>query len=318
MIFEKLLQKQAGGATPTTPTASSAGAPPPLTHESKVRHDRPSPMISALFESAIGMQNSADDEVSFGPERTSTSPTPTEKGSMRAALAKGDYPASLRYAAASAMSLTPEAAGLLTDEHSQERLEEYAALKTLLSACATDLEIWAFLDAHVWPMVQTTTAGKGTPSSNYPKLLREVLRILRGVYKDYPACVAVFQRIKQLGSESYIIGCSVGVYNEMMLARWAGYRDIQAVVDLVGEMRLNGVRGDAKTAAIMTDVLNDIKVFESNGFLPGTVLMWGNENVAEGREKLKAMLGEMMNEGDGRGVLGPVEAAAAAAPPVGY
>ncbi|KAK6352806.1 hypothetical protein TWF696_004809 [Orbilia brochopaga] len=303
-IFNKLLERQQSQSQSQSPHG-------PPTPAAKVDHARPSPMISALFESAVGPQRSGD-EVSFGPERTRADDT--YKGSMRAVLAKGDFPASLRYAAAGAVGLPREAAGLPSDEHSEERLAEYNLLKNTLAECSSDLEVWEFLDKHVFAMVQkppvqsspssenTSAAATTPPSSNYPKLLRDAIRVFRTAYRDYDACIALFEHIKRLGPESYIIGCSVGVYNEVLLARWIGYRDIQAVGDLLDEMRLNGVEGDHRTASIVSDVLADIKVFESNSFLPGTVLMWQNENVAEGKGKLKAAVGELVREGDRRGL----------------
>ncbi|KAJ6263767.1 hypothetical protein Dda_2338 [Drechslerella dactyloides] len=304
-IFDKLLQKQAAATASTGHQQSPLGPPTPA---SKVDHARPSPMIAALFESAVGPQRSGD-EVSFGPERTRAD----DKGSMRAVLAKGDFPASLRYAAAGAVGLPREAAGLPSDEHTEERAAEYNLLKNKLGECGSDLEVWEFLDKHVFSMVRepptppsaddTTTPATATtpPSSNYPKLLRDAIRVFRNAYRDYDACIALFEHVKRLGPESYIIGCSVALYNEVLLARWIGYRDIQAIGDLLDEMRLNGVEGDTRTAAIVTDVLADINVFEHNYLLPGTVLMWQNENVVEGKGKLKTAITELVREGDRRG-----------------
>ncbi|EPS45447.1 hypothetical protein H072_556 [Dactylellina haptotyla CBS 200.50] len=293
MIFDKLLQKQ-GTAAP----------------QRKLEHQRPSPMISALFESAVGPQKSGD-EVSFGPERRDEI---ADKGSMQAVLKRGNFPASLRLAAAGAMGLSRKAVGLEDDENSEERVKEYTKLKEKLDLCGNDLEILEFLDEEVFTMAgggvfaasggeeEAVTGNAAVPTSNYPKLLRDVIRVFRTEYQDFSACISVFENIKQLGPESYIIGCSVAVYNEMLLVRWKGYRDIGAVVDLLDEMRLNGVEGNAETAGIVADVLNDVRVFESNAFLPGTVMMWSNENVLDGKEKLKEIMGMLVREGDARGL----------------
>ncbi|KAF3925163.1 hypothetical protein ABW20_dc0101964 [Dactylellina cionopaga] len=295
MIFDKLLQRK--GNLP----------------QAKLEHKRPSPMISALFESAVGPQKSGD-EVSFGPERTHGM---DDKGSMEAVLAKGDFPISLRYAAAEAMGLSRQAAGLQSDEDTAERTQEYSKLKGMLELSMNDLEIWEWLDEYIFPMagaVAPSAANSGkkkdaaptneptVPSSNYPKLLCDAINAFRTLYRDFPACIAIFEKIKQLGPESYIIGCSVAVYNEMLYVRWQGYRDIQGVVDLLNEMRLNGVEGNVETATIVSDVLNDVKVFESNSFLPGTVMMWSNEIVLDGKEKLRQIMGAVVREGDERGL----------------
>lgn len=278
MIFDKLLQK------------SSYSTP-----AKKLQHNRPSPMVSALFESAVGPQSGVDDEVSFGPERSGDD----EKKGMEALLSRGDFPASLRSAAAGKLGLSRKAVGLdVLDEEveSPERKEEYEKLSGMLELCGNDLEVWEWLDEYIFTMPHSPNGLKG----NYPKLLKEAIKTLRTEYNDFPACTAVFEKVKQLGPESYIIGCSVGVYNEMLEVKWRGYRDMSGVLDLLEEMRVNGVDGDEITAGIVADVLSDVRVFESNGCLPGTVMVWRTEGVLEGKERLREMMGVLVREGDER------------------
>ncbi|KAK6506351.1 hypothetical protein TWF506_011267 [Arthrobotrys conoides] len=278
MIFDKLLQKSSY-ATPAK----------------KLQHTRPSPMVSALFESAVGPQSGVDDEVSFGPERNGVD----EKSSMEALLSRGDFPASLRSAAAGKLGLSRKAVGLdIMDEEVQspERKEEYEKLSGMLELCGNDLEVWEWLDQYIFTMPFAANGLTG----NYPKLLKEAIKLLRTEYNDFSACTAVFEKVKNLGTESYIIGCSVGVYNEILEVKWRGYRDMSGVLDLLEEMRVNGVDGDEVTAGIVADVLSDIRVFESNSFLPGTVMVWRTEGVLEGKERLREMMGALVNEGDQR------------------
>ncbi|KAF3273532.1 hypothetical protein TWF970_009051 [Orbilia oligospora] len=233
-------------------------------------------MVSALFESAVGPQSGVDDEVSFGPERNGVD----EKSSMEALLSRGDFPASLRSAAAGKLGLSRKAVGLDAIDEEMEspgRKAEYEKLSGMLELCG-----------------------------NYPKLLKEAIKLLRTEYNDFSACTAVFEKVKQLGTESYIIGCSVGVYNEMLEVKWRGYRDMSAVLDLLEEMRVNGVDGDEITAGIVADVLSDVRVFESNSFLPGTVMVWRTEGVLEGKERLREMMGALVREGDQRMLGGEV------------
>ncbi|KAF3155056.1 hypothetical protein TWF225_008365 [Orbilia oligospora] len=284
MIFDKLLQKSSY-ATPAK----------------RLQHNRPSPMVSALFESAVGPQSGVDDEVSFGPERNGVD----EKSSMEALLSRGDFPASLRSAAAGKLGLSRKAVGLdVIDEEmeSPERKAEYEKLSGMLELCGNDLEVWEWLDGYIFTMPFSPDGLTG----NYPKLLKEAIKLLRTEYNDFSACTAVFEKVKQLGTESYIIGCSVGVYNEMLEVKWRGYRDMSAVLDLLEEMRVNGVDGDEITAGIVADVLSDVRVFESNSFLPGTVMVWRTEGVLEGKERLREMMGALVREGDQRMLGGEV------------
>ncbi|KAK6497718.1 hypothetical protein TWF481_012121 [Arthrobotrys musiformis] len=276
MIFDKLLQRG--------PYASPA---------KKLQHARPSPMVSALFESAVGPQG-VDDEVSFGPVKNGDD----EKRGMEALLSRGDFPASLRSAAAGKLGLSRKAVGLdaMDDCDSPERIAEYEKLSGMLELCGNDLEVWEWFDEYIFSMPSSPAGLNG----NYPKLLREGIQVLREEYTDFPACTAVFDKVKRLGAESYIIGCSVGVYNEMLKVRWKGYRDMSGVLDLLEEMRVNGVDGDEVTAGIVADVLSDVRVFESNGFLPGTVMVWRTEGVLEGKERLREMMGMLVREGDQR------------------
>jgi len=68
----------------------------------------------------------------------------------------------------------------------------------------------------------------------------------------------MFERVKRLGAESYVMGCSVGVYNVVIDTVWDGYRDWNRVAQLLNEMKINGVEGDERTLAVLRKIRKEV------------------------------------------------------------
>lgn len=168
------------------------------------------------------------------------------------------YPPSLRAAAARAAGLQNWGAVSETTIGSPE-LE---ALKKDLRTCNSDVAILKWLEKNVY----TLPLDHSSPQAIlYSELLCEAMDLFRNVYNDLGSVVAIFERAKKLGAESYVLGCTSAVYNRALAAVWDGFADLQRVRDLVEEMRVNAVGGDMDTVDILRRVCADVEAaFDGN------------------------------------------------------
>ncbi|KAI5837373.1 hypothetical protein DFP73DRAFT_319571 [Morchella snyderi] len=252
----------------------------------------PSPSLNALFESAVGPQQNRH-EISFGPrgalDRDSTI--------ARLALASNfaDFSPAVRAAAAKAAGVV----GSVWTSREMDEIKEQLGAKILeMNKCQTDLELGSWLDRHVFSMVgggggsissgaeKEAAAEKGKeraiPPGTYSYLLAEGMRILRSTFNDLQGVFSIFNKIKELGAESYVVGCSVDVYNQVIAAKWEGTRDLYKVKDLVDEMDSNGIHGNSKTLQTITEIMQDVATVDSYGMWTHDLFSEGNDVVMDG------------------------------------
>jgi hypothetical protein len=244
-IFETIL---------STPSASTK-MPTSQDSSPRARGLPPPPQLQELFASTIGPQQTGAGALSFAPKQRLSE---REGGTAAMALASKlqAYPLSLRLAAAQVAGLKDYNPLLL---HGEQGAVDPALLDGLLRelrACWSDVDVLRFLEEKVYPLpADPSSAG----AMHYADLLAEGMRIFRDVYHDLGSVVAVFERAKSLGAESYVLGCTTAVYNKALAAVWDGFYDIQRVRDMVEEMAVNAVGGDLTTADIIRGVCHDVE-----------------------------------------------------------
>lgn len=237
----------------------------------------PSTSLSALFESAVGPQQSGS-EISFSPRDS------IDKDSIATSLAMAssfeDYPLALRQAAA-------KAAGLIRPHrpvYGQTQVKNLAGLILDMNGCDTDLALGQWMDEHVFSLVENghlESSSRDLLSGSYAYLLAEGMKILRTTFNDLAGVISAFERVKRLGAESYVLGCSVDVYNQVIAAKWEGYRDLFKIKDLVDEMEINGIQGDAKTVQVLKEITDDFLAMSSlqASTAAHAIFMEGNEDL---------------------------------------
>lgn len=233
----------------------------------------PSPSLNALFESAVGPQQSRS-EISFGPQNS----IDRDSTVARLALASNfeHFSPAVRMAAAKAAGVV----GSVWTSREMEEIKEQLGEKILeMNRCETDLELGAWMEEHVFSMV---SGSKSFPPGTYSYLLAEGMKILRGTFNDLQGVFSIFNRIKALGAESYVVGCSVDVYNQVIAAKWEGTRDLYKVKGLVDEMETNGIQGNLKTLLILKEIMQDVAAVDNRQGWTHALFSEGNEDVVSG------------------------------------
>lgn len=92
----------------------------------------------------------------------------------------------------------------------------------------------------------------------YARTIALLMRTFRDRHHDPHMALALFQHTKRLSRASCVFGCTVPVYNELLVTRWRWFRDLRGVCDALEEMRVNGVEPDVETRRIVEDVRRDV------------------------------------------------------------
>lgn len=169
----------------------------------------------------------------------------------------------------------------------QQRVERY------LADASSDFQLWKTMTKNIFRMVEKLGIGERpveqeAPSSQsaqdlgatepkrnklnvyvhgplYPLLLLKGLRLLDKTFeKSSPLALSVLPRVKELGLASYVLGASTPLYNTLMSIYWYRYGDVNAVFNLLEEMRRAGLSFDEDSLQILHD-MDDTMVPYSEG-----------------------------------------------------
>ena len=77
--------------------------------------------------------------------------------------------------------------------------------------------------------------------TNYALYCLHALRIFRHRNLSSPYALHMLPHLKSLGSISYVLGASTGLYDEILYQKWTQFSDVQGIADLMEEMVNQGI-----------------------------------------------------------------------------
>ncbi len=134
------------------------------------------------------------------------------------------------------------------------------ALKEELSGVTTPGEAVQWALANVFARTQEDV-GKGgeTPRARwprtYPKALGMLMKTLWERMNSPHLALAMFEHARSLGVDSYLDGCQTSAYNQLIKVQWEAFRDLNAVLAAVQEMRATALQWDRYTAGYVGAVV---------------------------------------------------------------
>jgi Mtf2 family len=155
-----------------------------------------------------------------------------------------------------------------------ENREDWKYWEIQIEACATDFELAKFLETEVFSVMEAHThglppeAGKSsfdTLRTSYSLILLRAMRLFRTTFRNPLAAHTLFLRAKTLSAESYVLGCTTPLYNELLLSRWESFPDLFSISEILDEMSTNGLKGDEETAQILQRIQNDVREWAQHG-----------------------------------------------------
>jgi len=152
------------------------------------------------------------------------------------------------------------------NEEEDAVIEEFDLLKEEMSIMATDTELVEWAKRRVFTPISTDEKGI-TFSRVYPRILAHVLKVIRTNFNNPHLALALFHHAQTHSAESYLTGCLVPAYNEILRVRWESFRDLEGVEQGVREMEVNGVRWDGGTQRIVGRVVEEVsgEMLENRG-----------------------------------------------------
>lgn len=112
------------------------------------------------------------------------------------------------------------------------------------------------LPAATDPKALTTTSLLSILQMNYAYYNLCALRLWRQRHPSIPYALHLLTHIKSLGSISYVLGISAGLYNEILFVKWTHFNDLHGVADLLEEMSNQGVESNRVTLEFLKFIDN--------------------------------------------------------------
>ena len=96
----------------------------------------------------------------------------------------------------------------------------------------------------------------------YPSLLLYGLRLLDDKFATTsPLALSILPQIKELGLASYVLGVSTPFYNTLVSIYWYRYGDLNAVLELLEEMRHAGLYFDAESRLLVRGIYDQLSEY---------------------------------------------------------
>lgn len=161
---------------------------------------------------------------------------------------------------------TPRFGDAVAEEQLDRKKEE-------MNLCRNDQELldWTLIDVFAEAQKYEEEARKMDPKIRiqrnvtlrplwYPRIIALLMSTFRDIYHNPHTTLAIFNYVKTSSIASYAFGCSVDAYCELIKTYWLCFRDANAVLNVVKEMQLNGIRLDHKTSRLLDTIRQDIEV----------------------------------------------------------
>lgn len=131
--------------------------------------------------------------------------------------------------------------------------------------CRTDQELlqWAVAEVFQEPSANspssppsTDTAAPTQPANDplkvihpgiYARVVAHLMTEFREKYNNPHLAIAIFDYTRRRSIVSFVTGCATPSFTELMRTYWNSFRDLQMVLNVAEEMRVNGVMPNDRT-----------------------------------------------------------------------
>jgi hypothetical protein len=158
---------------------------------------------------------------------------------------------------------------------SDKDMEDYMQKRELIAAFRTDLDVLEWLNRTYYMAsapLSTFTAEEGSEAAtsssltpSYPLVLAYAISVLHLSFRNPHAALAVFETARSHSLESYLVGCTTSVYNQMLRARWEGLGDLKGTEEGLEEMGRRGVGWDKDTMDFANTLVEKLFALRTSG-----------------------------------------------------
>ncbi|QRV79360.1 ECSIT domain protein [Ceratobasidium sp. AG-Ba] len=153
---------------------------------------------------------------------------------------------------------------------------EFDKKREAMFACKSDRELleWAMREVFVHPVASEAQSISGRPNDTsetaqpeprplhpeiYGRIVASLMKEFREQYNNPHLAMAIFDYTRRLSIISYVTGCTASSYSELMRTHWTSFRNLQAVVKVAEEMRINGVLPDHTAAPLLIQIHDELE-----------------------------------------------------------
>ena len=136
---------------------------------------------------------------------------------------------------------------------------EYMRYAAELDAAQTDTQLTKTFTDSVMPHGMSLQ-----DAAVYPLLLTHCMSLLTQKFKNTIAAIDVFTKVAKAGSQSYVTGCSIEAYNQLILASWAAYWDLGIIEGILEEIKNAGLTFNEDSAKILRQIQHQVHSWDSS------------------------------------------------------
>jgi len=164
-----------------------------------------------------------------------------------------------------------------------------------MNSCESDFDLSKFLDREVFPIMERPAQPNDVVRTNYGAILLKAMRLFRSAYRNPLAAHTLFLRAKTLSAESYVLGCTTSLYNELLLSRWESFTDLFSIGEILEEMNMNGLKGDRHTFEILQKVEWDVNQWVHEGGEAAKIIWLAEKEKLDKLDKMKKEIQATLN-----------------------
>ncbi|CAE6480722.1 unnamed protein product [Rhizoctonia solani] len=136
-----------------------------------------------------------------------------------------------------------------------------------MMSCKSDQELLEWTKTEVFSEYSRSSSGLPESKSSRPKTIhpgiygRVIARLMhefRETYNNPHLSIAIFDYTRQLSIISFVTGCTAPSYTELMRTYWNSFRDLQMVLNIAEEMRVNGVQPSDHTKQLYLKISEEV------------------------------------------------------------
>jgi hypothetical protein len=121
---------------------------------------------------------------------------------------------------------------------------------------------------------------------NYAGCLLSAARILRRHHPTSNYALCILPMIKRLGSISYALGASTGLYNEILFLKWTQYSDLHGMADLLQELMNRGFEPNSVTMVLLVRIRRRRRYGKLGKLGPVVQKWWDLRGTVEGWRRI--------------------------------
>lgn len=112
----------------------------------------------------------------------------------------------------------------------------------------------------------------------FPILMKHGLIKLNDLKSPLEA-ITLFETVKNKELHTFISGCGIVNYNEYIKLQWSCFQDINKILTILEQLKVNGIQGNFETLDILSDIKNEYSdLISQDDLIQSSTYIWSERN----------------------------------------